>query len=82
MGKTAKTFADVLKERRESADLTVVALAGMVDVSRQTIHAWERGVASPDVKHLLRLAVALNCKACDLIDSLPLPNGPPRRRGK
>lgn len=49
-----------LKDRRKRAGLTQAQLAGLVEVSRQTIIAIERGDYSPSVYLALRIARALD----------------------
>ena len=49
-----------LKDRRKRAGLTQAQLAGLVEVSRQTIIAIERGDYSPSVYLALRIARSLD----------------------
>lgn len=49
-----------LKDRRKRAGLTQAQLAGLVEVSRQTIIAIERGDYSPSVYLALRIARCLD----------------------
>jgi len=49
-----------LKDRRKRAGLTQAQLAGLVEVSRQTIIAIERGDYSPSVYLALRIARTLD----------------------
>ncbi|WP_101651937.1 helix-turn-helix transcriptional regulator [Brevibacterium ihuae] len=49
-----------LKDRRKHAGLTQAQLAGLVEVSRQTIIAIERGDYSPSVYLALRIARSLD----------------------
>lgn len=39
------TFAERLAQARQESGLTQDALAGMLDVSRQTVSKWESGVS-------------------------------------
>lgn len=48
-----------LKALRREKKLSQEALAQALHVTRQTVSAWERGVARPDVDTLLRLAQVL-----------------------
>ena len=52
-------IAATLKALRKEKKLSQEALAQALHVTRQTVSAWERGVARPDVDTLLRLAQVL-----------------------
>ena len=43
--KADMTFAERLAQARQESGLTQDALAGMLDVSRQTVSKWESGVS-------------------------------------
>lgn len=51
-----------LKEIREEKGLTQDQLAKQVNVVRQTVSKWERGLSMPDVDLLMRIAEVLECK--------------------
>lgn len=54
-------FHTNLKTIREEKGLTQDALANQLNVVRQTISKWERGLSMPDVDLLMKLATALDC---------------------
>ena len=53
------TFAERLAQARQESGLTQDALAGMLDVSRQTVSKWESGQAQPEAGRIAALADAL-----------------------
>lgn len=60
------TFAERLAQARQESGLTQDALAGMLDVSRQTVSKWESGQAQPEVGRIAALADALGT-TCDAL---------------
>lgn len=54
-------FQTNLKEIREEKGLTQDQLAKQVNVVRQTVSKWERGLSMPDVDLLMKIAEVLDC---------------------
>ena len=54
--KTGERLRNLVKMHRARLDMTQQELAGELGVSRQTIHAIERGKAEPSITLALRLA--------------------------
>lgn len=50
-------FSSKLKELRTNAGLTQEEVAKRLYVSSQTVSKWERGLLTPDIKLLPRIAV-------------------------
>lgn len=50
-----------LKEIREEKGLTQEQLAKAINVVRQTVSKWERGLSMPDVDLLMKIAHVLDC---------------------
>lgn len=50
-----------LKEIREEKGLTQEQLAKEINVVRQTVSKWERGLSMPDVDLLMKIAQTLDC---------------------
>lgn len=55
-----------LKEKRQKAGLSQEKLAGLVEVSRQTIISIETGRYVPSLELALRLARSFNCRVEEL----------------
>lgn len=55
-----------LREMREQAGLTQERLAGMVNVSRQTINSIEAGRYVPSLELALKLGRVFECRVEDL----------------
>ena len=55
-----------LKELRQNRNLTQTAVAEYLGISAQTVSKWERGLLSPDILLLPKLAVLCRCS----IDSI------------
>ena len=49
-----------IREAREKANLTQVALAKMVNVTQGAVTQWERGATMPKLPTLMKLSSALN----------------------
>lgn len=60
-----------LRTRRLQKGLTQAELAAAVSVSRQSIHAIEKGNYNPSVELALRLARFLDCRVEDLFGLEP-----------
>ncbi len=69
-----------LKALRKEKKLSQEALAQALHVTRQTVSAWERGVARPDVDTLLRLAQVLEVDPERLLYGGERPQAAPRYR--
>lgn len=54
-------FSKYLKAERKKAKLTLEQLGEKINVSRQTISSWEKGITSPSVHDLLCLCEVFNC---------------------
>jgi transcriptional regulator with XRE-family HTH domain len=75
MGVFAERLGARIKQLRKERGLSVIALARATKVTRQTLYNIERGVSSPSVDHVSRLARALRCEELDLVC---LPEAHPR----
>jgi transcriptional regulator with XRE-family HTH domain len=62
-----EVFGERLRELRAKRGLTQQALADLVGIPNSHVSAMERGVKLPTLLTVLRLAVALECKASALI---------------
>lgn len=61
-----------IKALRKAADLSQEELASKLNVVRQTISKWEKGISVPDAQMLARLAEALDSSVSTLLgESLP-----------
>ena len=60
-------FGARLREFRHARSLTQEALADRAGLPHTHISAMERGIKLPNLVTLLRLAVALECKAAKLV---------------
>ncbi len=61
-------FGRRLRELRMERDLTQDALAQIVATSKPFISDMERGVKVPSLTMVLRLAKALECRVCELVN--------------
>lgn len=66
-----------LTELRERCGLTQSELAGLLNVSRQTVSKWERGTAAPSGKHLSALSRLYGVPLDELIGGEPQPGEEP-----
>jgi len=71
-------FGRRLRELRLERNLTQDALAQIVATSKAFISDMERGVKVPSLTMLLRLAHALDCGVCDLIEVFDRNRRPPK----
>jgi transcriptional regulator with XRE-family HTH domain len=53
-------FGDRLRELREDKNMTQDDLASILNVSRQTISGYEKGVNEPNIENLVRMAEIFN----------------------
>ena len=60
-------FRDKLQKLRKENGLTQEMLAERINVSSQTVSKWERGLVSPDIKILPKLAVTLRTSIDNLL---------------
>ena len=66
------SFANRLKEARQSRGLSQEELAERLSISRQAVGKWEQGFAYPEVEKLLTLCAVLNVSMDVLMqDELP-----------
>ena len=56
-----------MKQLRKASGLSQEELAAKLNVVRQTVSKWEKGISVPDAQTLLRMAQALNCPISDLL---------------
>lgn len=57
-----------IRSRRRTLGMTQASLAQRIGVSQGAVSQWEKGVASPHITILPKLAEALGCSINDLID--------------
>lgn len=68
-----------LKELRTARNMTQEAVAEQLGVSSQTVSKWERGLLSPDISLLPKIALLFKCSIDSLFD-MELSWGPEHRR--
>lgn len=56
-----------LENIRKEKGLTQLGLAKNLKVDQSTVSKWEKGVASPNIQMLKKIAQILNCTMDDLI---------------
>lgn len=64
-------FSDKLKQLRKEKGLSQEELAKRLNVVRQTISKWEKGLSLPDSDMLINIAKALDTTASVLLDEEP-----------
>ena len=74
-------FPNRIREYRLKAGLSQRSLAGLLGLRRNAVSAWERGISSPVVSHLLRMAKTLGTLAESLYQELYSPP-PPKEKPK
>ena len=62
------TISKNLTRMMEEQHITQAQLAFWLNVSRQAVHRWCKGIAVPRTRLLLELASVLKCNVEDLID--------------
>ena len=67
-------FPNRIREYRLKAGLSQRDLAGQLGLRRNAVSAWERGISSPGLAHLLRLAKTLGTLAESLYQELYSPH--------
>ena len=65
----AVVFGERLRELREKRGETVRSLAEQMGMSFAYLSEMERGVKVPSLTTIIRLAIALDCKVTDLVDT-------------
>jgi transcriptional regulator with XRE-family HTH domain len=69
-------FPNRIREYRLKAGLSQQSLAGLLGLRRNAVSAWERGISSPVVSHLFRMAKTLGTLAESLYLDLYSPKEP------
>jgi transcriptional regulator with XRE-family HTH domain len=64
---TETRLGQVIKRRREAAELSQEELAERAGVHRTYVSQLERGIKSPSVRILDRMAGALKCQAWEIL---------------
>jgi transcriptional regulator with XRE-family HTH domain len=75
-------FPNRIREYRLKAGLSQRSLAGLLGLQRNAISAWERGISSPVVSHLFRMAKTLGTLAESLYLELYSPAPPKEEERK
>lgn len=60
-------FSEKLKELRSENELTQVELAEILSVHGMTISRWERGIAFPDIRVVIKLAMLFSISTDELL---------------
>ena len=60
-------FSEKLKELRSESELTQVELAEIFSVHSMTISRWERGIAFPDIRAVIKLAMLFSVSTDELL---------------
>jgi transcriptional regulator with XRE-family HTH domain len=66
----------VIKRRREQARLSQEDFAELAQVHRTYVSQLERGIKSPSVRVLIRIAGALDCEAWEMLRQAGAGSGP------
>lgn len=64
---TTRTTSQRIARARERRKLKPAELAAKCGVSRSTVHAWEHGGPGPKLKHLRKIAEALEVPVAELV---------------
>lgn len=62
-----KTFGQILREMRKANGLTQAQLAGKLNVRKNTVNNWERGLSIPNIYMAADIAQILGCTIDELI---------------
>lgn len=62
-----RLFPVVLRLLRKAKKMTQEGLASLVDCDRSTVSCWERGMFSPSVMPISKLAIALDVSPVDIV---------------
>lgn len=65
----AVVFGERLRELREMRGETLRSLSERIGMSFAYLSEMERGVKVPSLTTIIRLAIALDCKVTDLVDT-------------
>lgn len=68
-----KLFGDAVREARESAGVSQEELSFRAEIHRTYVSQLERGLKSPTLGVMLRIAEALKVKAADLVARVESP---------
>lgn len=69
----SKMLSENLKYLRKNRGLSQQQLSTRLNVTRQTISKWEKGLSVPDAELLLRIAEVLNVSVSDLMEETIVP---------
>lgn len=69
-GKSAPTFGRILRKRRRAKGLSQEELASVAGVHRTFVSMLERGVRTPSLDVVLKLANGLDTTATSLVEDL------------
>lgn len=64
-------LSDNIKSLRKSRGMTQEELAVRLNVVRQTVSKWEKGLSVPDAEMLQRIAEVLDTSVTELLDAKP-----------
>ncbi|MBQ7929703.1 MAG: helix-turn-helix transcriptional regulator, partial [Clostridia bacterium] len=57
-----------IRKLRKAHGMTQAALAEKLDVCRQTVMKWEKGITDPDIEVIRHAAVLFHTSAAELLD--------------
>lgn len=69
MGKTKSDIADRIKAKREGLGISQTELANRINISQSSINQYEKGVKTPSVPILRKLALSLDTSVDHLLGS-------------
>ena len=61
-------IAEKIKHLREQNELTQVALAKKLGITRSSVNAWELGISIPSTQYIVELALLFNVTTDYLLD--------------
>jgi transcriptional regulator with XRE-family HTH domain len=64
---TERRLGTVIKRRREAAGLSQEVFAELAQLHRTYVSQLERGIKSPSVRVLMKMASALGCEAWEIL---------------
>lgn len=62
-------FEENLRNLRKNANMTQAELAEKLNVSRQAVSKWEKGLSIPDIENILLLSKVFNVSLDELVDN-------------
>ncbi len=65
-----ETIGKFISRLKKEKSITGAELARKVGVSRQTMSYWEHDQRTPSIKHILKLADALNISHIDILNKI------------